>query len=308
MTTRNFLVQSTTMKKGLNTLSDFMAGAWPEELNDITSADTHLNNVVIQADSCKYDVDLADLWVTPYRWNVLTRQYLDPLAVDRFVDLIDKRMGKKSRGTAFLRTNDVGSRGTTKVSRIWGSCMLGFGWRSAPTPELTMHSRTSYIGGLSALDIGVAHKLAELIGERVGLTTNEIKFTWFIETAQFHYFRCLAWWFANPERVALLKKRGDTNQVPTAYGTQKVINKFLAMDEAGKRYDEEAYRSFGMKRRAWHIATQGVDYANQFGEGARELKHVKLSSLDLSAIYKPNPASKPSKKKAGFIGADDGWD
>src|SRR3546814_1794299 len=110
----------------------------------VSSVDTHLLNVVAEADSFAWEFDLKDAWLTKARFNTLIRQYIDPVAAENWLDTVQAKLGKRKRGTAVMRTNLVQKRGNTnRPSRQWGPCMLAI--RSeAHTSELQSLMRTSY--------------------------------------------------------------------------------------------------------------------------------------------------------------------
>src|SRR3546814_14531460 len=79
----------------------------------VSSVDTHLLNVVAEADSFAWEFDLKDAWLTKARFNTLIRQYIDPVAAENWLDTVQAKLGKRKRGTAVMRTNLVQKRGNT---------------------------------------------------------------------------------------------------------------------------------------------------------------------------------------------------
>ena len=109
----------------------------PEGIDYQNSMDFQIHNIVVEARSCEYEFDLKDMWVTKSRWNSLARQYIDPDALNIWLDVIEKKLKGKKRGLSFMRTNQVAKRTaatSNKEWRVWGSCMLGFGYRALPRP------------------------------------------------------------------------------------------------------------------------------------------------------------------------------
>lgn len=232
----------------------------------MTSVDGMIFNVTMQADSCAYEFNTKDMWVSPHRWSTLVRQYIDPVALDAWLDLIEAKLkGKNKRGVSFLRTQMVQARGTKLISRRWGSCMIGFGFHTVGGPELTLHSRTSYLGGVGQLDIGVAHHLARLIGERLGLGVDDIAFTWQLDMAAFHMTRSLSWYFKSDEHRRMLK-----SDSPIVRLGQKHIRKMRKKDREGELYGFENYAQQSRIRRHFHTEVYGYDYALQFEGGPNE--------------------------------------
>lgn len=244
----------------------------------------------LQASTTNYELDLYDTWLTLGRWNTLTRQYINGDSLEIWLDMIENKMKtKSSHGVAFMRTNTVKPRkieqGPGHTTRRWGSCMIGFSFRRFPTPTLTMHSRSTYIGYIGRLDLGVASKLAGMIAERLGLEKDEIAFTWYLEQATLHPIRSLPWWFATPEAHAQLRDPKVTSFAAT--GSRKMLKKFIEQDKAGMIYGDESYRTYRNGRQKWHQAQKGLGFSAQFyGKGQYEnitgpikVKHTTLDEL-----------------------------
>lgn len=261
-----------------------MLYARPEELDLVTSMDVQLHDQVIKAESCEYDHELRHSWVTMSRWTSLIRQYLDPEALDGWLDMIEAKLQGKKRGLSFMRTKQVALRknGKGREWRRWGSCMLGFGYRAAPVPTLTLHSRTTYFGYVGEIDLALAHVLAREIGLRVGLEPKDIRFTWFVEATQMHRFKSMAWWF-NPENAAdleRLKKHKPTKKLqqraPGLYYAAKNLAEQQQLDEDGVLYLDMKFNQQVRVRRRYHTEVFGEDYGLQF-EGGSESKATGMA-------------------------------
>src|SRR5690349_15163165 len=50
----------------------------PEGIDYQNSMDFQIHNIMVEAESCEYEFDLKDVWVTSSRWTNLVRQYIDP--------------------------------------------------------------------------------------------------------------------------------------------------------------------------------------------------------------------------------------
>lgn len=264
-------------------LTKKMVYARPEELDVINTMDFQINNVMVKAESCEYEYDLKDTWVTRNRWTSLVRQYLDPVALEGFLGQIGAKLKGKKRGIAFLRTQMVAKRttvGNNKEWRRWGSCMLGFSYTALPKPQLTLHSRTTYLGYIGQLDLALAHVLAREIGLRVGLTPKDISFVWVIDGAQFHSFKSLAWFFQNERDAKMLTKKPHTEELkkraPVLWRAQHRYLEYVAMDEAGTLYCDLSFSQQLRIRRRLHTEVHGPLYGKPW-EGGTRLKSAGMA-------------------------------
>jgi hypothetical protein len=260
-----------------------------------------LHDFVGTCSSFELDYDLKRLWIPASRWRMMVRQYLDANDVATWLDKIGSHlvpgMKNKSRGVAYLRTKTVQGYGTGKgVRRRWGSCMIAMSYRTNPTPQITLISRTTYFGYLALLDMSVAHALGREVSKIVDIPVEEMQFRWCIEQAQFHGFRSLAWALGDPEIKALMD-----DDIPSRLSISPKVDpgyrraldgyeRILKSDRAGKLYGDEAYSSFARVRRRFHTEVYGPDYAAQFDGGKRRtspfapLPSLYVSDLDLSAL------------------------
>ena len=294
--------------------------ARPEGIDYQNSMDFQIHNIVVEARSCEYEFDLKDIWVTKSRWNSLVRQYVDPDALNLWLDVIEKKLKGKKRGLSFMRTNQVAKRTaatSNKEWRVWGSCMLGFGYRALPRPQITLHSRTTYLGYIGQLDLALVHVLAREIGKRVGLEPKDIAFVWHLEAAQFHSFKSLAWFFQHDRDRARLEDTPHTDKLklraPVLWLSQKRFQEFLDMDEQGILYCDLSFSQQLRIRRRYHTEVHGPKYGKPFEGGTRlksasmakvaaVLPSVPVAKLDLSPLEKP--LSEVSDL-VGYIGEDD---
>jgi len=179
--------------------------ASPEELDVISSVDTQIHNVIGQAESMEWEFDLKSMWLTPSRWTMMTRQYLDPEELRAWIDVVTSKIGLIGRGTAVLRTRIVKPRGgaatghTNKETRRWGSCMLALSYKAKPVPQITLHSRTSYLGYIGALDLSVAWMIGRYLARAMSVDVSIFKFVWMIESIQWHNFKSLAYMLCNDD-------------------------------------------------------------------------------------------------------------
>lgn len=260
-----------------------IAYAPKERLDTVSLIDVSKHNVIAVADSLEWDFDLKNLWLTPSRWTMMVNQYLDLEAVKVWLAQC-MRVGAKGRGQATLRTNVVRSQGgaingmTNRERRRWGSCMLAIVYKALPTPTITLHSRTSYLGYLSALDISVAQKLGTYVGDLVGLKHTDIGFVWQIDSVQYHSFKSLAFLLSNPDenirtlgRRVLIKPSSKLTEdelalmeAPAIKGSRVWLNKVRREDAEGLGYGQMTYNTYRRIRRRWHTEVFGYDYALKF--------------------------------------------
>jgi hypothetical protein len=265
------------------------------ELDDANSVDVQLHNVVAEADSFEWLNSAERFWTTRSRWNTMVRQYIDPVALQEWLNIIEGRFPSSKRGVAVLRTNTVASRNTGRgVTRRWGSCMLSLSYRVKPWPQITLHSRTCYLGYLSVLDMTVAHVCARLAGARSGVDPTSMRFVWNLEMAQFHGFRCLAYPVGGSddffEEFTAHDARRET--YPGVYLARKEYDKIEALDNALVPYGDQSFSSSRRVRRRFHTQVHGYDYALQFEGGKdpknsrayRPIPHTSTDDLDFTPI------------------------
>jgi len=247
--------------------------------------DFQIHNIMVEAKSCEYEFDLKDVWVTQSRWTALVRQYIDPEALEVWLDVIGRKLKGKKRGLSFMRTNQVAKRTTgsnNKEWRVWGSCMLGFGYRALPRPQITLHSRTTYLGYIGQLDLALVHVLAREIGKRVGLEPKDISFVWHLEAAQFHSFKSLAWFFQDDhDRSRLEDTPHDAKlklRAPVLWLSQKRFQEYLSMDDDGLLYCDMSFSQQLRIRRRYHTEVHGPKYGKPW-EGGTRLKAAGMAKV-----------------------------
>jgi len=306
------------------TLSLLMAEAG--DLDLITSVDVQKHNVIGWAESLDWEFDLKTMWLTKSRWSMMARQYLDPELVQAWIDQASTRIGKRGRGTAVLRTKVVKARGgaatghTNKESRRWGSCMLSLSYKALPKPTITLHSRTSYLGYIGALDLTVAWMLGKYLAAEIGIDAKDMQFVWMIESIQWHNFKSLAWALNNADEeirqnmrrlmIKPVSKLTEMEQLalveaPGLNMSRKWLRKIMLSDAREETYGDMSYNTYRRIRRRWHTEVLGYDKAQAFegwsyyktGPKAGEQKEFfkayqplpscPAHTLDLSAINMP---------------------
>lgn len=268
-----------------------------------------LHNVGIFMETADFEYDLKDIWVLPSRWRKMVRDYINPDALAHTLAMIEDRMsgnfgGRKARGLAVMRTNLIQGRGTGRnVRRRWGSCMLNLTYQAQPVPTIRLHSRTSYFGYLAMMDLAVARTFGKMCAEITGIPLEQHAMVWTLDLAQFHGFRSLAWMLGDDENrrelIDNMEARTDFSH-RMAEGNQPGFRKaldgyarILKSDQEGKLYGDEAFSSFCRVRRRYHTEVHGVEYAQQFAGGRRDvgpfdpLPHLMVSTLDFSALGGP---------------------
>lgn len=280
-----------------------IGGAKRENLDVAMTNEVQIHNVFAACDSFKFNQDLKAWWLPESRWNLLIRQYLNPTAVDFWINSIAEKLTKRGRGIAVLRTNTVARQGNTGgryTWRRWGACILSISYRNNPAPQITMHSRSCYMGFLSILDINVAYQLAELICWTLdnGMTPADMSFVWHIESMQMHAWKSLPLFYSMPDHFGL----SDLEDAPYVEGrdsiavrnAKKVLADYTRRDEAGELYGEMKYAQTAYPRRRWHTEVFGYEYAQQFEGGTggvnqtkacKPLPHLLSESLSLDPIY-----------------------
>lgn len=314
-----------------------------DDLDIVSTVDVQIHNVIAQADSMDWDFDLKNMWLTKSRWTMMLNQYIDPDELAAWIEKITARIGTKGRGIAVMRTKTVKARGgaatghTNKETRRWGSCMLAVSYKALPHPQITLYSRTSYLGYIGALDLTVAWMLAKTLGNTLGLEARDFKFVWMNEAIQWHNFKSLAFLLNHPVKkrrkqyrrlmMKPVKKLTDEEkemlrQHPGLLLSRKWLAKVIKEDNEGKTYGDMTYNTYRRIRRRWHTEVHGFDFAQKFEgwsyyktgekEGQQKeffkaygpLPSVHCSSLTLDAL-KLNASSLEGVEFAGEEPEDD---
>jgi hypothetical protein len=277
--------------------------------------DVGLDNLTLIADSFQWEYDIKRVWLLRQRWKTLARQYVNPTELDRWLGMLPtatKRGINIARMTPHefdldddgspdvqaMTTNTVQGKGEGRgVRRRWGSCILSISYKHKPVPQITMHSRTSYIGYLSIMDITVAQVMAWEASEIVGVPVEEMRFVWQLEMAQLHGFRSLAWIMTNErmrEKFLEVRDAEDRNTMPP--GVRRLddgLRRIERSDEKGTLYGDESFSSFARVRRRLHTEVYGYDHGAQFEGGTRNrggkkrfppLPSVSTSELDFTVL------------------------
>jgi len=253
------------------------------DLDVITTVDVQIHNVMAEADSMAWDFDLKNMWLTKSRWSMMARQYLDPDELRAWVEQCSGKIGLRGRGIAVLRTKTVAPRGGpaqgNKETRRWGSCMLAISYKAKPKPQITLYSRTSYLGYLGALDLSIAWMCARYLAKAMGCKVEDISFVWMNEAIQYHNFKSLAYLLNHPDlkqrkvyRKILMgkeKKLKAGHQAALATSpalrlSRKWMQGMMQLDRDNKTLGDMTYNTYRRIRRRFHTEVMGLEYAKQF--------------------------------------------
>ena len=307
-------------------MCDSLIMADPEELDVISSVDVQIHDVVGYAESMDWEFDLKSMWLTKSRWTMMVRQYIDAEELDEWLNRCTSKIGLKGRGIAVMRTKTVKPRGgaatghTNKETRRWGSCMLNLSYKALPRPQITLHSRTSYLGYIGALDLSVAWMIGKYLAKSMGVDVKDFAFVWHIEAIQWHNFKSLAYMLNHTDPTyqnwyrSLMMESGKTLplsdkkmilQKPALKLSRKWLQKVMKEDTDGLTYGDMTYNTYRRIRRRYHTEVHGYEYAQEFegwsyyktgpkqGEQKEYFKaylplpSCKIETLDLSGIGMP---------------------
>lgn len=215
--------------------------------------------------------------------------------------------------------------------------MLNISYKALPVPQITLYSRTSYLGYIGALDLTVAWVVGKYLAKELGLDLKDIRFVWVNQAIQWHNFKSLAYMLNHVDeslraryRRLLIEPSSELKGVekreildhPAIKLSRKWLQKVIREDATGRTYGDFSYNTFRRIVRRFHTEVYGEEYAAKFegwshyktGDSAGEQKEyfklykllpsVKVDSLDFS------PIGMPASRKYGepFIGEDDSDD
>lgn len=296
-----------------------------DELDVVSTVDVQIHNVIAEADTMVWDFDLKNLWLTPQRWTMMVRQYMPRQEFIDWLEKCTKYIGLKGRGIALLRTNVVKPRGGeqfgNKESRRWGSCMLAVSYKAIPRPQITLYSRTSYLGYLSGLDISIAWMCGHYLAAELGCSVEDFAFVWMNEAAQYHNFKSMAYLLNHPDPEKRkqyrrwirfsdkkLKEIGDWDYVserPAIMLSRSWMRRLILLDQEGATLGDMTYNTYRRIRRRYHTEVLGYERAQEFegwsyyksgpkkGEqkeffkAYQPLNSVSIKDLDFKGIHLP---------------------
>lgn len=321
-------------------LTDSLIHGREGDLDVISSVDVQIHDIMGQADSMEWDFDFKDAWLTPSRWTMMINQYLDPADLEAWIGRITSKIGTKNRGVAVLRTKIVKPRGgaatghTNKETRSWGSCMLNISYKALPVPQITLYSRTSYLGYIGALDLTVAYVVGKYLARELGIDVKEMRFVWVNQAIQWHNFKSLAYMLnhTNEElrekyRRFLIEPSSELTGVekreiidhPAIKLSRKWLQSVVRDDKAGRTYGDMTYNTFRRIVRRFHTEVYGEEYAKQFEGWSYYKKGEKMGEKkEHFPVYKLLPSTNvdsldfaklgmPASRRYGepFVGGDE---
>lgn len=278
-------VRAKTLTQLHDQLCNKLITAPPEKLDVITSVDVQIHNVIAEAESMAWDFDLKNMWLTPSRWSMMINQYIDPEELEAWIGQCTGKIGLKGRGIAVMRTKTVKPRGgaatghTNKETRRWGSCMLAISYKAKPRPQITLYSRTSYLGYIGGLDLSVAWMCGRYLAKEMGISVEDISFVWMNEAVQWHNFKSLAYMLNHQDeenremyrRMLMLPGSELINSekkmilaAPALKLSRKWLQKVIAEDAAGRTYGDMTYNTFRRIVRRFHTEVLGYERAQEF--------------------------------------------
>lgn len=279
-------------------LTERLLFASAEELDDYNSVDVQMHNVLAHTPTFDWDYDISRLWTTRARWNTMVRQYINPDDFLEWLKAIENGPSSR-RGVAVLRTNTVKARESGRgKTRRWGSCMLTLSFRQKPWPQITLHSRTCYLGYLSCLDMTVAHVAARHVGALMGIPVEEMSFVWQLEMAQFHGFRTIAYPLGGSDELYQRYLNHETEGYPGVKLSRTWHDRITQLDKDGVKYGDMKFASYRRVRARWHTQVYGLEYAKQFEGGTynprlgkvyHPIPETRTNDLDFSPIGIPGP-------------------
>lgn len=253
-----------------------------EEVDLYLGIGTNLYNVVLEAQSAEYDLDLRELWLNSSRWTRLVREYIDPYDATMFVrnsrEILD---GKGKKGVITNMPFRPVERRADLRRHKWGNCLLAATFRGTPNsrvePTLTLHSRVSYNGYMLGLDMGIAHRLASEITEGV---PSAVRVQWHLDVTQLHSFKCLPYLYTQPDLMRVLESDSPQDgymALAQRYPTWKSISRWWDTvkrhEREGKPVNEEKYGPFKRIRRRYHEYLDG-----------KLVPSVNIQDLDFSKL------------------------
>lgn len=304
--------QAATLTDLHDDLCRYIVHASEDELDLVSSVDVAIHNTLSVAHSMEWEFDLKDLWLTKSRWTMMINQYIDRDALRVWLAQCTGRIGTKGRGIAVLRTKDVKPRGgeatghNNKETRRWGSCMLAISYKAVPEPQITLYSRTSYLGYLSAMDLSVAWMAGRYLAKELGIPVEAFKFVWMNEALQYHYFKSMAYLLnhrnkksrksyrkiiLSDDSVLKEKHAAVLRASPALTGTHRWMTNLLKLDKTNQTLGDMNYNTYRRIRRRYHTEVLGHEVAQQYeGWSVYKTGPRKGENKEFFKAYYPLPS------------------
>lgn len=159
--------------------------------------------------------------------------------------------------------------------------MLTLSFRQRPWPQITLHSRTCYLGYLSCLDLTVAHVAARWASSVTGIPVSEMRFVWQLEMAQFHGFRTIAYPLGGSDELfqEYVQHDAKKDRYPGVFLSRNWYDRISKLDDEGVKYGDMKFASYRRVRARWHTQVYGEEYAQQFAGGTYNPRLGKIYKL-----------------------------
>jgi len=199
--------------------------------------------------------------------------------------------------------------------------MFAVTYKAIPRPQITLYSRTSYLGYLSGLDLSVAWMCGHYLAGELGCKVEDFSFVWMNGAAQYHNFKSMAYLLNHPDLEQRkqyrrwirysenrLKETGDFEYVssrPAIMLSRMWMQKLILLDQEDKTLGDMTYNTYRRIRRRYHTEVLGYEKAKTFegwsyyknGPKAGEqkeffkayqpLESVRIADLDFKGILLP---------------------
>lgn len=291
-------------------LCDTLIHAPASELDLVTSVDVQIHDTMSYAKSMEWDFDLKNMWLTKSRWSMMVKQYLDEDDMTFWLGKCVAGIGLKGRGISVIRTRTVRPRGGSHVgnreTRRWGSCMLALSYKAIPQPQITLYSRTSYLGYIAALDLSVAWMAARYLAKEMDIHVEDFSFLWYNQALQWHNFKSLAYLLNHRDadkrkafrRMLLLREEKLTAEEhlyvtssPALTMSRAWIQRVVESDRQGTTLGDMTYNTYRRIRRRYHTEVRGYDYAQKFEGWSYHTKGEKVGEpKEFFKAYQPLPS------------------
>jgi hypothetical protein len=212
--------------------------------------------------------------------------------------------------------------------------MLAISYKAKPRPQITLYSRTSYLGYIGALDLSVAWMCGRYLAKELGIGVEDISFVWMNEAIQWHNFKSLAYLLNHGDeekrdsyrRLMMLPASELINSekklilgAPALKLSRKWLQKVIADDAAERTYGDMTYNTFRRIVRRFHTEVLGYERAQDFDGWSLYKKGDKIGEQkEFFKAYQPLPSTPvhtldfsklgmPISRSYGepFVGGDD---
>lgn len=213
----------------------------------------------------EFDFDLGrDLWLMKSRFTVLQREYLDLYQLETFL-IRCKEIGLGSAKRGVITSMPSKPVAVRSKKHRWNGCQLGWTFKGGDKytqPHLTLHSRVAYIAYMGGADLALAYVIAKEIGQRIGKKPKDFRFTWVLDSSQFHAFKSLgALYVMDFEPILLEDGEYPSSKHPTLKICRKWHQGIRQKYEAGVPLEDEKYGPLRRIRRRYQEYREGIRYS-----------------------------------------------